>query len=135
MILGFAYVTNAINCLRLEKLVCWTSVNEKQVLKPHPFGKPALAQKVTSKISTFIIKSYLEKDLKSITTNVAMYLTPVKKEKYPTPPIYRNKQWVYCLKTIESEKFQKKPYPLPPTSLLYGCYKWMAPEQFLTLKG
>ena len=114
MILGFAYVTNAINCLRLEKLVCWTSVNEKQVLKPHPFGKPALAQKVTSKISTFIIKSYLEKDLKSITTNVAMYLTPVKKEKYPTPPIYRNKQWVYCLKIIKSEKFQKTPSPPPP---------------------
>ena len=133
MILGFAYVTNAINCLRLEKLVCWTSVNEKQVLKPHPFGKPALAQKVTSKISTFIIKSYLEKDLKSITTNVAMYLTPVKKEKYPTPPIYRNKQWVYCLKIIESEKFQKT--PPPPTSLLYGCHKWMAPKQFMTLKG
>ena len=56
-------------------------------------------------MSTFIIKSYLEKDLKSIATNVAMYLTPTKKEKYPTPPIYRNKQWVYCLKTIESEKF------------------------------
>ena len=25
--------------------------------------------------------------------------------------------------------------PPPSTSLLYGCHKWMAPKQFLTLKG
>ena len=30
--------------------------------------------------------SYLEKDLRSVTTNVAMYLTPIKTEEYPTPP-------------------------------------------------
>ena len=74
---------NAIDYLTLERLVCWTSVNGK-LLRPHTFGKPALAQKVTSKISAFIRKSYLEKDLRSVTTNVAMYLTLIKTEEYPT---------------------------------------------------
>ena len=44
--------------------------------------------------------------------------------------IRKNKHWIYCLKTIKSEKFQD-----PPTSLLCGCHKWMTPKQFLTLKG
>ena len=79
------HLSDCINHLTLERLVCWTSVNGK-LLRPHTFGKPALAQKVTSKISAFIIKSYLEKDLRSVTTNVAMYLTPIKTEEYPTPP-------------------------------------------------
>ena len=64
----------------------YTRTENGKLLRPHTFGKPALAQKVTSKISAFIIKSYLEKDLRSVTTNVAMYLTPIKMEEYPTPP-------------------------------------------------
>ena len=63
----------------------YTRTENGKLLRPHTFGKPALAQKVTSKISAFIRKSYLEKDLRSVTTNVAMYLTLIKTEEYPTP--------------------------------------------------
>ena len=33
------------------------------------------------KISAFIMKNYLEKDLRSVTANVLMYSTPIKKER------------------------------------------------------
>ena len=131
MILGFVYVTNAINYLRLESLVWITSLNGKQVLKPHPFGKPALTQKVTSKISAFIIKSYLEKDLRSVTTNVALYLTHTKKGKVSHSP-YLQKQAMGLL--FKDKRIREISRP-PPTSLLCGCHKWMTPKQFLTLKG
>ena len=102
-------MTSAINYLTLDRLVCWTLVNGK-LLKPNTFVKPALARKVTL-ISAFIIKSYLGKDLKSVTKNVAMYLTPIKKRRVSHSAIHQNKQWIYFLKTKESEKFQDS---LPP---------------------
>ena len=82
-----------INYLTLERLLCWTSVNGK-LLKP-----------------AFIIKSYFEKDLRSVTTNAARYLTSIKTQEYPTPPSAKNKHWIYCLKAIKSEKFQDHPPP------------------------
>ena len=81
-----------------------------KLLKPHTFVKPALARKVTL-ISAFIIKSYLGKDLKSVTKNVAMYLTPIKKQRVSHSAIRQNKQWIYFLKTKESEKFQDSQPP------------------------
>ena len=101
---------SAINYLTLDRLVCWTLVNGK-LLKPHTFVKPGLARKVTLKISAFIIKSYLGKDLKSVTKNVAMYLTPIQNGRVSHSPICQNKQWIYFLKTKESGKFQDPPPP------------------------
>ena len=114
MILGFVYVTNAINYLRLESLVWITSLNGKQVLKPHPFGKPALTQKVTSKISAFIIKSYLEKDLRSVTTNVALYLTHTKKGKVSHSPYLQKQAMGLLFKDKRIREISRPPAPPPP---------------------
>ena len=86
-----------------------------KLLKPHTFDKPALTQKVTSKISAFIIKSYLGKDLRSVTTNVALYLTHTKKGKVSPSPHLQKQAMGLLFKGMRIREISRPPPPHLPS--------------------
>ena len=91
-------------------MVCWTSVNGK-LLKPHTFGKPALTQKVNLKNICFHHKELFRKRFEERNNKCCNVFHTHKNGKASNSPIRKNKHCIYCLKTIESEKFEDPPPP------------------------
>ena len=91
-------------------MVCWTSVNGK-LLKPHTFGKPALTQKVNLKNICFHHKELFRKRFEEHKNKCCNVFNTHKNARVSHSPIRKNKHCIYCLKTIESEKFED---PTPP---------------------
>ena len=84
-----------INYHTLERLVCWTSVNGK-LLKPH---------------ICFHHKKLLGKRFVERNNKCCKVFNTHKNGRVSHSPIRKNKNWIYCLKAIKSEKFQDPPSP------------------------